>query len=241
MDKIPARDIKEKSDFLKRIDNFWYHNKISVIVCSFIVFVIVICTFQMCANKDDDVSILYSGPYLMTSTEREEIRSVFNYVMPDDFNGDGHDYVEMITYHVCSKEQLDTIESEVHSDGDTVRVDRNYYSNEYSNYCNMLLTGECSLYFVDPWLYEDLIKNQRVKKLSDIFDGALPDGAVDEYGIKLGDTEIYRYYQVLQKLPEDTIVCLLLPYVFGQSSHEEIYINSQEMFKAIVTFEKPTE
>ena len=32
MDKIPAGDIKEKSGFLKWLDNFWYHNKITVIV-----------------------------------------------------------------------------------------------------------------------------------------------------------------------------------------------------------------
>ena len=81
-----------------------------------------------------------------------------------------------------------------------------------------------------------MVENQRVQKLTDIV-GIVPDGAVDEYGVRLGDTEIYKYYQVLQVLPEDTIVCLLYPYVYGQSSNEEFYQNTKEMFKAIVTFE----
>lgn len=238
MDKIPARDIKEKSDFLKWIDNFWYHNKITVIVSAFLVFIIVICTFQMCSKKDEDITVLYAGPYLMTSGEREGIRSVFNYVMPGDFDGDGNQYTELVTYHVCSNEQLDTLESEIHEDGDTVRVDRNYYANEYNNYSNMLLTGEYSLYFIDPWLYASLVENKRVQKLTDVL-SSMPSSAVDEYGVRLGDTEIYKYYQVLQILPEDTIICLLHPYVFGQSSNEEYYKNTKDMFEAIVTFTAP--
>lgn len=238
MDKISAGDIKEKSGFLKWFDNFWYHNKITVVVSVFLIFIIVICTFQMCAKEDEDVIVLYGGPYLMTSSEREGIRSVLNYVMPDDFDGDGSNYTELVTYHICSEEQLDALESEVHDDGDTVRVDRNYYANEYNNYSNMLLTGEYSLYLIDPWLYESLVKNQRVQKLVDVI-GNVPAGAVDEYGVRLGDTEIYKYYQVLQVLPEDTVVCLLYPYIYGQSSNEEFYQNSIEMFKAIVSFEAP--
>lgn len=236
MDKISAGDIKERSGFLKWLDNFWYHNKITVITSAFLIFIVVICTFQMCSKEDEDLTVLYAGPYLMTSAEREGIRSVLNYVMPEDFDGDGNNYTELVTYHICSEEQLKTLESEIHEDGDTVRVDRSYYSNEYSNYSNMLLTGEYSLYFIDPWLYESLVENQRVQKLTDIV-GIVPDGAVDEYGVRLGDTEIYKYYQVLQVLPEDTIVCLLYPYVYGQSSNEGVYQNTKEMFKAIVTFE----
>ena len=236
MDKIPASDIREKSPFLKWIDNFWYHNKISIVVSIFLVFVIVICTFQMCSKEDEDVTMLYAGPYLMTVSEREAIRSVLNYVMPDDFDGDEKKYTEIVTYHICSEEQLNTLENKIHEDGDTVRVDRNYYSNEYSNYSNMLLTGEYSLYFVDPWLYNSLVENQRVQKLIDVV-GCIPEGAADEYGVRLGDTDIYKYYQVFQVLPEDTIVCLLYPYVYGQSSNEEFYQNTKEMFKAIVTFE----
>jgi len=238
MDKVPAGEIKDKSGFLKWLDNFWYHNKITVIVSAFLIFITVICTFQMCSNEDEDVVVLYGGPYLMTSSEREGIRSVLNYVMPDDFDGDGNNYTELVTYHICSEAQLDALESEVHEDGDTMRVDRNYYANEYNNYSNMLLTGEYSLYFIDPWLYESLVKNQRVQKLVDVM-GNVPTGAVDEYGVRLGDTEIYKYYQVLQVLPADTVVCLLHPYIYGQSSNEEFYQNTKAMFKAIVTFEAP--
>ncbi|MGI6167896.1 MAG: hypothetical protein ACOYIA_07175 [Eubacteriales bacterium] len=226
-------DIKQKSRFLKWLDNWWYHNKIIAIISLFVIVVIVICTFQMCSRENEDITLVYSGPWLLTSTELEDVRSVFNFVLPKDYNGDGKKYVELVTFHVMSEEQILAWESEFEQ-----AADRKYYSSQYESYSNLILAGECSIYLVDPWLYENLLEQGRVRKLTDLL-GALPDAAIDEYGVRLGDTEIYSYYKVLHILPEDTVICLLQPGLIGSSSRKENYQRSVEMFSAIVDFKSP--
>ncbi len=233
-EKIPAGDIKANSGFLRWLDNYWYHNKVITLIVLFALFVLVICTLQMCSAESEDVSLLYGGPYLMTNTEREGVRSVFNNVIPEDYNKDGKKYTELITYQIMSTEQLKELS------GGTGSVDQAYFSQEYSNYSNMLLTGECSVYLVDPWLYNSLAGNGRLQKLVDVT-GVLPSSAYGDYGVRLGDTELYKYYSALQVLPADTVVCLMMPYLFGKSSNEETYEKSKAMFKAIVDFKAPEE
>ncbi|HOA85077.1 MAG TPA: hypothetical protein PKN17_03525, partial [Bacillota bacterium] len=110
--------------------------------------------------------------------------------------------------------------------------------SQYESYSNLILAGESSVYLVDPWLYDNLREQGRVRKLTDVL-GTLPDAAIDEYGVRLGDTDIYSYYKVLQLLPEDTVICLLKPGLIGSSSREENYQRSVEMFSAIVNFKSP--
>ena len=239
-DKISAVDIKENSKFLKWLDNYWYHYKVPTIIVLFVVFVLLVCTLQMCSTDDkQDITVLYSGPFLMTGSEHENVRNVLNYVMPEDFNEDGRKYTELITYQVASEQQIKDMEAETDENGKPkYSINRQYYTNEYSNYSNMLMTGEFALCFLDPWLYEALAGSDRLKPLTEVF-GALPDGAVGEYGVRLGDTALYQYYDVLKVLPEDTVICLLRPYVFGETSKEDIYARSVDTFKAIIFFEAP--
>ncbi|HOA84947.1 MAG TPA: hypothetical protein PKN17_02845, partial [Bacillota bacterium] len=104
-------DIKQKSRFLKWLDNWWYHNKTITLISLFLIIVIVICTFQMCSRENEDITLVYSGPWLLTSTELEDVRSVFNFVLPQDYNRDGKKYVELVTFHVMSEEQISEWES----------------------------------------------------------------------------------------------------------------------------------
>ncbi len=239
-DKISAAEIKDNSKFLKWLDNYWYHYKVPTIIVLFISIVLLVCTLQMCATDDkQDITVLYSGPFLMMGSEHENVRNVLNYVMPEDFNGDGRKYTELITYQVASEQQIKDMEAETDENGNPkYSINRQYYTNEYSNYSNMLITGEFALCFLDPWLYESLANSDRLKTLTDIF-GEIPDGAVGDFGVRLGDTAMYQYYDVLKILPEDTVICLLKPYVFGETSKEDIYARSVSMFKAVVEFEAP--
>lgn len=239
-DKISAAEIKDNSKFLKWLDNYWYHYKVPTIIVLFISIVLLVCTLQMCATDDkQDITVLYSGPFLMMGSEHENVRNVLNYVMPEDFNGDGRKYTELITYQVASEQQIKDMEAETDENGNPkYSINRQYYINEYSNYSNMLITGEFALCFLDPWLYESLANSDRLKTLTDIF-GEMPDGAVGDFGVRLGDTAMYQYYDVLKILPEDTVICLLKPYVFGETSKEDIYARSVSMFKAVVEFEAP--
>ena len=237
-DKIPAGEIKDKSDFLKWFDNYWYHYKIPTIIVFFVLFVIIVCTLQTCTGSvNEDLTIVYAGRQYVTAQQQEGIKGVFNAVMPEDFDGDDNKYTQLIVYHVMSEEQLKDMAAETDVDGKPkYHVDRPYYSQEYSNYNNMLMSGEFSICLLDPWLYESLASAGRLKLLTDVL-GAVPDGAVGECGVRLGDTAVYKSYDALKVFPEDTVLCMLTPYIFGATSREDFYQQTIEMFRAIINFE----
>jgi hypothetical protein len=62
--------------------------------------------------------------------------------------------------------------------------------------------------------------------------GALEDGC----GVRLGDTELYGFFEELQVLPPDTVICLMRPYIWGASSNEEKYAEAETYFKNLITF-----
>lgn len=237
MDKIPAGEIKEKSPFLKWLDNFWYHNKIPTIIIFFILFVVIVCTLQMCtAEESADFTVMYSGPYMMTGGQREGVRSVLNAITPDD---DTDRSTDIISYHVLSEEQIKKKAAETDVDGRPLyEVNRSYYTKEYESYNNMLMTGEISICMLDPWLYQSLEGAGRLKRLEDVL-GEKPQGAIGACGVRLGDTELYKYYDALQVLPEDTVLCVLTPYVFGATSKQDFFEANVELFRAIVNFTPP--
>ena len=77
-----------------------------------------------------------------------------------------------------------------------------------------------------------------MKRLTDVL-GTMPESTVGECGVRLGDTQLYRYYDALKVLPEDTVVCILTPYIFGATSDEDFYAQNVEMFRAMIEFKEP--
>lgn len=238
-DKIPAGDIKERSAFLKWLDNYWYHYKVPTVLTVIGLIVLLVCILQTCSVSGSyDMSVLYAGRAVMTQNEELSVSNALAAALPSDYNGDGKKNVELTAYGVMSEEQLRDLAAETHEDGSRVYVDRAFYSKEYESYTSMMTTGEYSVCLLDPWLYEKMASAGRLKKLTDVFT-QLPDGAVGEYGVSLGSTALYKYYEVLQVLPEDTVICLMQPFVIGKSSDAEYYAECITTFRTFVEFEAP--
>ncbi len=214
-------------------DNFWYHYKwVTVIVCFFLI-VGIICSVQMCTKEKSDIVLVYAGRNQLSVTEVDDLCKAFEAVCPPEIAKKGEANVGLSTYYILSEEQIKDIEAQTHEDGERVYVDRNYVSNQYKTYLNYISTGESSVLLVDRWLYESLVASERLAPLSDIF-GKTPEDAFGEYGVELRDTVMYNEYKVMQKLPEDTVLCILRPYVVGKSSKEKYYALEKKMLESIL-------
>lgn len=236
-EKQAAGEIVLRGRFTAWLDNFWYHYKWPVIGIAVAVVILLICTLQTCSKEREDIRIVYAGPTAFTSSELEQFSTVMDAVMPYDSNGDEQQHTAWTTYMIYSKEQIEEILAQPSADGEKNYVDRSFNSDQYSTYNSFLKTGETSIYFLDPWLYEELRTTGHLAPLSDVLDG-VPEGALDEYGVRLGDTGLYRKYKALHVLPEDTVICLMRQYVIGKSSDDEAYRFECDMFRAIVTVKK---
>lgn len=215
-----------------RLDNFWYHYKWPVIGLAVFLLIVVICIAQSCSKEKEDVVLMYAGPCLMKPNELSQVAELLSGVMPYDFDENGEKKVSLSTYHIYSREQIEQIMRE----NPQAQIDTGTNSSELQSYQTYIKTGESAVYFLDPWLYESLRDdpNEPLQKLSYVL-AETPDGALEDgYGVRLGDTELYKKYEILQVLPADTIICLSRPYAMGKSSKKEHYRHEAEMFATVV-------
>ena len=224
--KYDSTEIVSENRVYNKLQNFWYHNKWTVIVVAFFVCVVVVCTLQMFGKEKYDVSIVYGGTAHMESDERAAFVGALQSVLPEDYDNNGSKSVGLVEYQIFSEKEIYTeVEKEV--DGELVTVKEpmvalNWNTEQYSSMQSAVSkTGEYSLCFASPYVYEQLLKGY----------------AVEGKTGRLGDTDFYLYNEAVQVLPADTVVCLLRQFMVGQSSKNEIYNRSVALFDAIVAYD----
>ena len=220
-----------ENKFFKWLDNYWYHYKWPTIVVAFFVVVFSVCFVQACTHEEKDILITYAGPTSLAADEIAGIERLFTENLPEAFGNQGIDgKAGLVSYIIYSKEQIKELESKKNESEDPVHIDTVFNSNEYNALNSQYKTGNGSIYLLDRWLYDELVSEdntvERLKPLAEIF-GEKPVGAIDKYGIRLGDTEIYKNSIELQVLPADTIICL----------HEQI-VGQRDYDKEIEAFKK---
>lgn len=243
-EKLPGRELKlaprskwdlPKGRVARWLDNFWYHHKWKVLAALFVICLLTVCIVQMChREKKGDITVLMAGPYGFSDSDagRRALLSCLATYLPADFDGDGERKVDLYHYPVFSPEELAAAGGSVSS-----------YQNaqEYKQYQSVLMTGNVSVLFLSPYLFEELSASQSglvdLKTITEPLPaGALPsagDGRV--LGVRLGDTALYRDNSVVrEKLPADTVICLLGAYVIGNSSNEKVYRNAVDTFLAFI-------
>ncbi len=247
-DKLEAVSLTETSPTLKKLDNFWYHYKWTVIVVTFFVTVAVIGTVQFFSRPNYDTSVAVATHYRMNSEEYADFEALLLRICPEDFNGDGEKQVNIVIYQFYSEEEIEAAREEYakpNAEGETDRFQINgaYNKSEFDGFNRYTLTGETSVYIVSPALYERLTEGEDASKyrlvpLAELYpDGNLPAGArEDGYGINLKDTDFYKYSPAAQVLPDTAILCLHRPTVSGKSSDEAAYENEKAFFHAIADY-----
>ena len=230
---------KEASPFGKKLSNFWYYHKWKVIIISFFVITFTVCSFQMCTKEDPDDMILIAGPAYFDNKDMIAVRDVLTSLKPSNNDGSAKK-LDIYTYSIYSEDELYEANHSVKNENGqyVTMVNRPYNVEQNSQYFQFLSTGECSILIVSEYLYSNLVENDRVLPLSQLFGEDLPEGALDDgLGVRLGDTDLYASSNALRVLDGDMVICLLRSYVMGASSNKERYEESKELFIRIVTYE----
>lgn len=223
-------DFTSESKVLRWWDNYWYHYKWHTIIGLFCIFIVVFCVVQTINDPKDDIIVAYCGPTGFQAEEMEDLREAMNRIMPEDFDGNGEKYTEVVRYQVFSEQEL-LMDKEANNGQGTVNLA--YNAKQLSDFNSFMSFGEASVYFVSEYIY-GLIKDRGVLRPLANALGEMPHNAYDEYAVRLKDTPYYAMEPALRKLPEDTLVCIAAPFQLGSSSDPEIYDRSLKMFKAIV-------
>jgi hypothetical protein len=223
-------DFTSESKFLPWWDNYWYHYKWHTIIVAFVIFLVAFVVGQKAADPAQDVIVTYCGPMSFLSEETEDLREALNRIMPEDFDGNGDKYAEVVRYAVYSEEELEA--DRLANDGHGT-VNLAFNAKQMTDFNTFMSLGECSIYLLSEYMYEYVKPRGALSPLANAL-GELPEGAHDEYTIYLKDTAYYAMEPALRMLPEDTLVCITVPYDLGNSSDPDYYARSVAMLRAIV-------
>ena len=243
-EKLQGDEIRlsEKSKLLAWLDNFWYHYKWHVIIALFFVLVIFVCIRQQAGDRQSDINVTYSGSYCFTAAEAEQMHRTFSNVTAKDYNGDGVKYAGFVRYQIYSAEEIkkendaqtEALDQELGNDeGRPIvgsAVNTAYNTEQFRQFNQFVMTGESYIYVCSPYIYDELKSRGNVRLLKDIL-GEQPKNSYDESAVLLKDTAIYASSEILQKLPDDTVVCLLGKSLF---STDDVYNRSVETFLNLI-------
>ena len=250
-DKIEAAEIHiggvkrqrdgAKSRAGKWFENFWYHHKWKTIIALVLAIILLVCTLQMCAKESEDMTVMLVGPYQLNDSEAGYVAlkySLSSY-LPDDYDNNGKKNTAIVHYAVYSKEQIELLKQNVDENGESapIYIDTAQNSSNYEQYESYLMTGETSVLFLDPWLFEQM-REKRDEYLVNIEAryktlpvGALmwenEDGALGCYGVRLGDTALYQNAAVSAMLPPDTVIVL---------AHKHFYASEKKYERSVAYF-----
>ena len=211
-EKLQTEEISTKnSKFLTWFDNFWYHYKWHTIAIAFIVLVIGTCIIQFVTTPKNDIIFTYAGPkeFVTVPEEKAGINSALSDVSKKVYGEKST--ASLNNFLIYSKEQIDEIKSQLDENGKPQYVDTAFNTSQMNSFDEFSKSGASFILLLDPSVYQRLISQsgeaERLVELSAIY-GSTPNGALDKYSVRLGDTKIYQTVPELRALPADTVVCL---------------------------------
>ena len=237
-DKLEAEKIVVESKLLKWLDNFWYHHKWHTIFAAFFVIVFGICLVQCATVERSEVMITYAGNYTLSVSESEEIGNLFTSLLPTDKNNVHSTTAGINRFSIYNEEELKLRNTDPETGEYT---NTGYWASKATNDDNMsgfssyVMTGESCIWLVSPYVYEELVQMDRLVTLESL--GVAAEYGADACAVRLADTAFYQYYELLQKLPEDTLLVLAKKTVVGSTSKEDAYNLNKQLFLDILNFE----
>ncbi len=252
-EKEVGGEIAVNNKFFSWLDNFWYHYKWHVIVTAFFVLLFVVC-FAQCAQKEEvDVPVVFAGAYVGSGDEdyvwTEEKRDSIEEILESLYKkaAANEKAIGFLTYDVLTEEELRDKATEPPKDAsETGEFSNTYYNSlkqnnlsEINRFSSYMQTGQCSVWFVSEFLYQEQGMEKLAMPLDSVFGGNVPKSACNAYAIRLGDTDLYRYYDAFQAMPADTLIVLTRGLMIGASSDDTVYNEYLALFRAIVEFKAP--
>ena len=207
-------------------ENYWYHHKWKTIIIAAAVLVLTVTMIQTCSRETPDVYLMYAGPAYLTPNEARAVQDAVRQVM-EDYNGDGERGVMLTDVNYLSPEQID---------------EKLALASQRERFEVEVIAGESVICILDPALYEDVKKAGGLLPLTEVL-GETPSEAIDEYGIRFGETKFARYFTAMQVLPEDSVLCIrrlsTMSAFKGKAKSERLHAYHTALFTSMVRFEFP--
>lgn len=236
-EKLSPASLTESSRALRWLDNFWYHHKWGVIITLFFAVILIVGVVQICDRESYDMQVSVAVPYTMKAQEKEDFVDLLAQFC-QDYNEDGKTLVFLHADQVYSSEEYESEKAYWEQQSEQFYIDSAYNLNQLEDFEQYIMQGECTLMFLSPYVYSLKKESDHLLPLVELYgDAALPSGATEDgLGIRLAETDFYRYNPAAHALPADTIICLQRPLIDMKNWKTHDDSRAREVFRAIADY-----
>ena len=236
-----GEDVKTDDIIVNPLANFWYHHKTVIIIVAIFAIMLTVGITQFATQSNPDIYVIYGGPEHLTANEAKEFAKILEDIA-DDYNDDGKTLVQLNEFVFMTPEQVEKLTSTPDENGLNVTVNLNDNLTVYQRFSNEIFGTESIICVLGEGQYEEVKTAGGFMPLSEFFD-ELPEGAIDEFGVRLSETKLYKYYSEAQIFPDDAVLAIrklsTMSAITGKKKAEELHANARDMFVKILNFEYP--
>ena len=233
--KMPLEQEPGLSVIGKWLDNLWYHYKFQIIAGAVLLFTVVISTAQLVSKEENDYLLLYAGPRNIAVQDLAYMERAVEAVA-DDYNKDGTVSVAIDDVVMLSPE-----EQKAAMDAG-IAVNGEFLNNTMDNFYQQIIGGDAVICLLSPYMYSFVYDAGGFLPLSEIFT-EIPEGAVDDCGILLCETDFGSSFNGMDDLPKDTVLCIrrlsTMAKFKGEAKTRAAHEANVELFRRIVEYKSP--
>ena len=255
----PEVKITVNTKFSEWLDNFWYHYKWHTIAVIFVVFVVVICTFQTCSRTVTDIQIMYAGSEDVSlakgdaefSEYEQLVNAMRGYV--GDRDGDGSVNIDLLTLFLPSAEQIGKLESEME---DGYELNYTLINDNRKTFDSNIIFGDYYICIISADLLDEKASDNEAECPFVKITNYLPSGADysyargtdadnissyllhSEWGVYLSSTPLADK-PGFSSLPEDTVIAMRkfseVTSNFSNGKSEQYFRYNEEVLRKLLS------
>lgn len=192
--------------FLKWLDNYWYHNKVVIIIGAILLSFVIVMVAQLFQREKYDAMILYTGPHLPTSIETLDIQSAFEDILKEDIDGNGKKEVALNSLFLMTEEQLEDEKYYTDAEGNRRFINSGEMVTTKQQFSTQIFVGEALICLLDPAWYDLAKKQDAFVPIAELTDKEF-DCMYDDSALYLAETPFGSYFTALEAFPKDTLIC----------------------------------
>ena len=234
-------DVEEPELEINKWQNFWFHNKVKVIMIAVFSFILLVAGIQYFSRVNPDVYVLYAGPDYITANENKTFCESLSKIM-DDYNGDGRKLAQLTDFIFMTDSQLADYKAkceELNAEPVFDLFSNNQTSEKYSY---EIFGGNASICILAEDQYLEIRAAGGFIPLSELFEET-PEGAYDEFGVRLSETKFYKFYGTANMFPDDCVIAIrklsTMSALTGRKAGEKKHAYQVDAFKRLIGFEYP--
>ncbi len=224
-----------------KLANFWHYNKAKILIGGAFFIILAISLVQLINRQNPDVSILYAGPDYITPNASREFCSTVG-LLTGDMNGDGREYVRLEDLVYMSDGQIEEYIEAAKAENVDAAVDTLKNKEVADRFVFEVFGGDAMLLILAEDQYEMVKEGGGFERLDSLYE-TIPDGAIDDYGIRFNETQFCRFFDSAKVFPEDAVIALrTIPTasaLTGKKRYEKLHAIAEEAFRKIVDFKFP--